>query len=279
MINKIDFSILPKTIDKDDYCNKYVELALKTDFSDSYEILESIYYLGRWYATRKSLKLYFGLADSSLKVKLDVLKNFGLVEYHKTDTNKSYVKLTNNGASLINKRIVKWNSNNKKDISSLIRKSELIYTVASNKIMCNPDFFKKNIDRDKIIQDTLSKHYITNNIKISTLEQSHIYIFNCNNKFIGFAIDYSNMEEYIRDCIKIYEFLSSYEIANDINVNIVVVTDNINNTLITLGDVSEGDFKKSFRAKLLKYFISKNINMDFDAFLDKIVNSTKLLEY
>ena len=39
------------------------------------------------------------------------------------------------------------------------------------------------------------------------------------------------------------------------------------------------DFKKSFKVKLLKYFISKNINMDFDSFLKQIASSTKLLSY
>ena len=57
-IDKVDFTILPDTIDKDEYCNKYIKLALETDYQDSYSILESIYYIGRWYATRKSLKNY-----------------------------------------------------------------------------------------------------------------------------------------------------------------------------------------------------------------------------
>ena len=71
-IDKVDFTILPNTIDKDEYCNKYIELALTTDFKDSYYILESIYFLGRWYATRNSLKNFFNVGDTTLKRKLDI---------------------------------------------------------------------------------------------------------------------------------------------------------------------------------------------------------------
>lgn len=279
MKNKVDFSILPTTINEGEYCNKYIELALNTDFLDSYKILESIYYLGRWYATRKSLKLHFDLADSSLKRKLDILNNFGLIEYYETNTNNSYIKLTNNGASLINKRIVKWNNINNKDIQSLIKKSDMIYKIASSIKTSNLAFFNKNIDRDKVIQEILSKYNTTAYVKVSVLEQSHIYIYNCTDKSIDFAIDYSNMEEYIKDCSKIYEFLSSYGITYEIKANIVLLTNNTNDTLITLKDISEGYIKKSVRTKLVKYFNSKNINMDFDTFLNTIVSSTKLLQY
>ena len=278
MKNKIDFSILPTTISEGDYCNKYVELALNTDFIDSYNILESIYHLGRWYATRKSLKLFFGLSDSTLKRKLDILSNFGLIEYYELNTNNSYIKLTNNGASLVNKRIMKWNSSNK-DIQSLLRKSDMIYKIASCDDICNLQFFNKNINRDRLIQEALSKYYITNYVKVSVLEQSHIYIFSCTNSSIWFAIDYSNTEEYIKDCVKIYEFLSSYGVVNNIKVNIVLLNTDKYKATTTLDDVLNDDFKKSFKVKLLKYFISKNINMDFDSFLKQIASSTKLLSY
>ena len=36
MRKKIDFSFLPTYIDKDNYCNIYLELALQKDFTDSY---------------------------------------------------------------------------------------------------------------------------------------------------------------------------------------------------------------------------------------------------
>ena len=275
-IDKVDFTILPNTIDKDEYCNKYIELALTTDFKDSYYILESIYFLGRWYATRNSLKNFFNVGDTTLKRKLDILYKFGLIEYHLMNTPNSYVKLTNNGASLICKKKVRWD-NTKNNFNTLLDKSDILYTLPK----CSKSDIKlliKKENRDELLTNIFGFRS-KDTISIDTLEQNHIYISNCNSNEITFAIKYTNTEDYFKDCAKAFEFVSKYEDVNNIKINILLMTKDSDGALGTLNIIKEDDFKKTERKKLLLYLIDKAINISYDDFLIRITKSTKVISY
>ena len=275
-IDKVDFTILPDTIDKDEYCNKYIKLALETDYQDSYSILESIYYIGRWYATRKSLKNYFEIGDTTLKRKLDILYKFGLVEYHQMNTPNSYVKLTNNGASLICKKKIRWDVT-KNNTSTLLDKSDILYNLTKHD-KTDIRFIIKNENKDMLLRDIFGFHY-SDIVSIDTLEQNHIYISNCNSKEVTFAIKYINTEDYFKDCVKAFEFISKYEDIGNMKINILLMTKDIDLALDTLYIIKEDDFNKSERKKLLLYLINRSVNMSYEDFLIRITNSTKITSY
>lgn len=271
-----DLSILSTGIQKNGYANQYVEVALETQFKDSYMVLNSIYYLGRWYATKKTLKAYFEINNTALDRLLTPLKRFGLIEYHKTNTSLSYVKLTNEGASVVAKKRIRWDKT-KCDIHSLLDKSDMLYQLDSNKEY-NTDFLYKKECRNDIIIGMFNfrgKEYP----RIETLEQNHIYLVNCSCKEITFALKYTNTEDYFKDCAKAFNYISRYTNINDIKINILLLAKNEINALNTIDIVEKDDFRRSERSKLKYYLGTKRLDISFEEFINRISKSTTILTY
>ena len=277
MKKNIDFSFLPTNIEGENYCNPYVELALNTHYKESYKILESIYYLGRWYASRKSLKMYFNIGDSTLKRRLDILEKCCLIEYFQMNTTNSYVKLTNEGASLVLKRITKLNAKTE-DTYKLVQKSDIIYTLAS-KSFSNKELLSKNPNRDKMLRDIYNLSIIRETTSINTLEQNHIYVVNAKENEITLATRHINVIDFFKDGVKIYEFVSKYNLLDEIKINILLLTKEEEKALRTLSDIQEDDFKKSERKELLSYLYNKPLGISYEDFLQCLYNATKIITY
>ena len=277
MRNKIVFSSLPTYIDKGHYCNIYVELALRNHFKDSYVILESIYYIGRWYATRSSLKSYFQIGDVALKRKLDILEEFCLVEFYNVGTPESYVKLTNSGASLIAKKKIQWNSS-KSNTALLLEKSKVLYALASLEL-CDKKFISKFNKRDSILKNIFNPHMFIEAPSVDTLEQSHIYILKIDYNEVVIAVKYVNTEDYFKDTVKAYEFFSKYRDIGDFKINIVLASKNEEEAKNTLIDIKNDDFKKSERNRMISYLSNKHIGIPYEIFLNKISKTTYVLSY
>lgn len=276
MKDKPDFTIFPTKAGKGEYCNKIIEVGLSYYYPGSYSILETIYYLGRWYAKKSDIKKLHDIkSDEELKRQLDPLEKLCLIKYKQKHTHHSYIKLTSVGASLVKKKKSYW-KNKKTNDTAMLEKSDIIFTLA---FLENSDllFLGKYDDRDENLSCIFKPINTMDVISIDNLEQNHIYIVNCNTKEITFGIKYSTLDIYIKDCTKIYEFVSKYIDVNDININIVLLTKDKEETKLQLLDVKDDDFKKTTRIKLVKYFLDRTIGISFEEFLPRIYNSTTIV--
>lgn len=276
MKKKPDFTIFPTKAGKGEYCDRITEVGLLHYYPGSYSILETIYYLGRWYARKSHIKeLHDIKSEEELKRQLDPLEKLCLIECNQKHTSYSYVKLTERGASLVRKKKSYWNNKNTND-KAMLEKSDIIFTLAflENSGLL---FLGKYDDRDENLSCIFKPINTTDVISIDNLEQNHIYIVNCNTKEITFGIKYSTLDIYIKDCTKIYEFVSKYIDVNDININIVLLTKDKGETKLQLLDVKDDDFKKTTRIKLVRYFLDRTIGISFEEFLPRIYKSTTIV--
>lgn len=281
MKKNIDFSILSTVIEDGDYCNRYVKLALETQFKDCYNILESIYYLGRWYATRKSLKAFFEVGDTTLRRKLDILLKLGLVEFYEVNTPNSYIRLTENGASLVVGKSIRSNGN-QTNTFSLIEKSNMIYSIAINSTKYNPGLLGKFNDRDSTLASTFhSSIDISNLIKIDELERNHIYVVGCSTDSITLSVKHSHSSESVelfKRITKAYEFISQYVNIDNVEINIIVAASLDDKDVVekSLSIIRNDNFTRLQRKELLCFFVDKHLGIAFEDFLDIICKSALL---
>ena len=285
MIKKIDFnSVLPCTLytDKNGYCNKYVKLYLEEDDDLARNILESIYYIGRGYATRKALQNYFNISEFVLRTKLDILYKFNLIDYKNPKSENSHIVLTIAGTSFVLKRALQAVSNNDPKLD----KSNNLYFLASFlKDKEHSTFFlEKREDRDNVLSNNLASYpsgYFSSckEQSIIRLEEKHIYLLKQESNSFVYALSITTNKtstvstlaiSIVKKIISAIKFTSTYIDLYVASVGFIIVVNGENTHYVdkAVKTIKNNDFSQKNRLELLNYLASKETGLGLEDILN-----------
>ena len=130
-----------------------------------------------------------------------------------------------------------------------------------------------------MLRDIYNLSILRETTSINTLEQNHIYVVNAKENEITLATRHINAIDFFKDGVKIYEFVSKYNLLDEIKINILLLTKEEEKALRTLSDILEDDFKKSERKELLSYLYNKPLGISYEDFLQCLYNATEIITY
>lgn len=283
MIKKINFDkVLPNGIEDGGFINKYVKLYLEEDDDLARNILESIYFLGRGFATKNALKLYFNISDSTLRTKLDILYNLNLIEYRSKNKKTSHIALGISGASFIQKRKLLAVSN----INPRLDKSNNLYFIASLlKDKGHSTFFlEKREDRDSILSNNLASYipgYFANSKEesIARLEEKHIYLLKQESASFVYALSITTNKastvstlaiSIVKKIISAIKFTSTYINLYTAKISFIIVVNGENTHYVdkAVKTIKNNDFSHKNRLELLNYLASKETGLGLEDILN-----------